>query len=55
MRVWFVFSEPAVSAVRASHGAKEVNQGSPLWKSLLLSFEPIVLTADVGAYEPLLH
>ena len=36
LRVWFVFFEPAVYAGRASHGAKEVNQGSPLWKSLLL-------------------
>ena len=28
-RVWFVFSEPAVYAVRALHGAKEVNRGPP--------------------------
>ena len=56
VRVWFVFPELTVSAVRAlRHGAKEVNQGSPLWKSLLLFFESKVLTAKGTSYVPLLH
>ena len=54
-RVWFVFSEAIVlSKACLRHGAKEVNPGSPFWKSLLLFFEPKVLTADAGEYVPLL-